>query len=452
MESIWNNIKERLRSHIPASSFEVWIEPIQLVDAKEDALILGCPNGFFASWVQEHYLPLLLNCPELKNRTIRLTSDYSNAYLKEAVNPPGRPMQQASLPDFHVSRPVSVRFRKQYSFEEFVVGACNRYAHDVCRAVVKGEISQGHILYLHSSSGLGKSHLTQATGQFLLENRPSLHVAYLSANDLTNQVVKAAKNGQFEAFKQRYQQECDILLLEEVHCLSGRQRTQAELSLIMDTLIDSGKTIVMTANQPPALLASLHERLGSRLNTAIVAGIDEPDKETRYQILALKAFRNGLTIPDLVLDYLSEHLTGDVRRLEGAVVGLLTRTALTKQEVSLQLAQEVVSDMVGQSLEMDLGIPTIQDLLCRFYKLTTAELTSRSRKRSVLWPRQIGMYLARQYTYEPLETIGKAFGRDHATVIHALKHVQKVIEEGGRLKSEVEFLSTQLEKMRWRGK
>lgn len=451
MESVWDTVKAYLRSSISASSFEVWIEPIQLVGITEDAVVLECPNRFFASWVQEHYLPLISQCPELENRIIRLTCNSQKETSAKAFHtPPETPAQQTVLPDFNPRKLVAPRFSRHYSFDEFVIGECNRYAHDACKAVASGEISQGRILYLHSPSGLGKSHLSQAIGQFLLENRPNMRVAYLSANEFTNQVVKAAKEGQFEAFKQKYQQECDVLLLEEVHCLSGRQRSQAELSLIIDTLRDSGKTIVMTAHQPPVRLANLHEGLGSRLNAAIVANIDEPDKQTRYNILALKALRNGLVVPDIVLDYLAEHLFGDVRRLEGAVVGLLTRTVLTKQEVTLQLAQEVLGDMVGQPL--DLNIQTIQELLCRFYKLTSAELTSRSRKRSVLWPRQMGMYLARQYTCEPLAVIGKAFGRDHATVIHAIKQVQQILEDGGRRKAEVDFLSTQLEKMRWRGK
>lgn len=451
MESVWNTVKGHLRSSISASSFEVWIEPIQVVDIKEDTLVLGCPNRFFASWVQEHYLPLISQCPELENRIIRLTCEYKKENSAEAfLKQPENQAQQAVLPDFNPRKPAAPHFSRHYSFDEFVIGECNRYAHDACKAVASGEISQGRILYLHSPSGLGKSHLSQATGQFILENRPSMRISYLSANEFTNQVVRAAKDGQFEGFKQKYQQECDILLLEEVHCLSGRHRTQAELALIIDTLRDSGKTIVMTANQPPVRLANLHEGLGSRLNAAIVANIDEPDKQTRYNILAVKALRNGLVVPDMVLDYLAERLFGDVRRLEGAVVGLLTRTALTKQEVTLQLAQEMVGDMVGQPL--DLNIQAIQEILCRFYKLTTAELTSRSRKRSVLWPRQIGMYLARQYTCESLEEIGKAFGRDHATVIHAVKQVQQIVEDGGRWKGEIDFLSTQLEKMRWRGK
>ncbi|MEZ0329177.1 MAG: chromosomal replication initiator protein DnaA [Dissulfuribacterales bacterium] len=451
MKSVWNTVKDYLRSHVSESSFEVWIEPIQVVDVKEDTLILGCPNRFFASWVQEHYLPLLSRCPELENRMIRLTCDYKKENSAEAfLKQPENQAQQAILPDFNPRKPAALRFSRHYSFDEFVVGECNRYAHDVCKAIASGEISQGHILYLHSPSGLGKSHLSQATGQFILENRPSMRIAYLSANELTNQVVRAAKDGQFDGFKQKYQQECDILLLEEVHCLSGRQRTQAELSLIIDTLMESGKTIVMTANQPPVQLANLHEGLGSRLNAAIMANIDEPDQQTRRNILAVKALRNGLVVPDIVLDYLAERLFGDVRRLEGAVAGLLTRTTLMKQEVTLQLAQEVLGDMVGQPL--DLNIQAIQEMLCRFYKLTTAELTSKSRKRSVLWPRQLGMYLARQYTCESLEIIGKTFGRDHATVIHAVKQVQQIIKDGGKLKAEIDFLSTQLEKMRWRGK
>lgn len=450
MESVWDAIKDYLRSTISQSSFEVWIEPIQVVDVKEDSLILGCPNRFFSSWVQEHYLPLISQCPELKNRVVRLTCDYNKGNPEESPRRATEDLLQSSLPDFNFIKPVVHRFSKKYSFDEFVVGECNKYAHDACKAVAMGEISHGRMLYLHSSSGLGKSHLSQATGQFLLENRPNMRIAYLSANELTNQVVKAIKEGQFETFKQKYQQECDILLLEEVHCLSGRQRTQMELSLIIDTLTDSGKTIVMTANQPPGNLSNLYEGLGSRLNSAIVASIEKPDKQTRYNILALKALRNGLVVPDMVLDYLADRLVGDVRRLEGAIIGLLTRTALTKQEITFQLAQEVIGDMVGQPFELD--ISAIKELLCRFYRLTPDELISKSRKRSVLWPRQIGMYLARRYTYESLEMIGKAFGRDHATVIHAIKHVEQIIEQGGRLKGEVDFLSTQLEKIRWRGK
>ncbi|MGB9712270.1 MAG: chromosomal replication initiator protein DnaA [Dissulfurimicrobium sp.] len=442
MEDIWNPLKEVIRSKMSDSSYRVWIEPLSCKGLEDDTLILECPNRFFASWVQEHYLPLLKDDLVIKGKRIKIRLVYEKKGVDLSRN-------QLYLPKFAPDELPKPRFSERFTFDEFIVGESNQYAFNACWEAAHEEMTGPRIVYLHSRAGLGKSHLAQATGRVLLERRPEARLCYISANEFTSQVVRAVKDGNIDVVKRRYRDACDALLFEEVHSLAGRERTQAELALAIDTMADSGKTVIFTGNQPPGQIAKLNEHLSSRLSAGLIVSINPPDRATRRKILDRKAKRQGLALSDEVLDFLADRLRGDIRRIEGAVVGLVARASFARAPVDLDTAMLVVENLAGEPASIDIGM--IKDLVCRHYKVTQEDIRSRVRKRAVAWPRQVAMYLSRQFTDCPLEVIGREFNRDHATVLHSVKQIAKSINESAKLRGEVDYLISQMEKYRWQG-
>ena len=426
---------------MPESTFRVWIAPLTYAGNEGDTILLHCPNQFYASWVEEHYLPLLEEAAGPEGRwKIRLCP-------VERVREAAR--GQLHLPNFAPNELPRPRFCKRFTFEEFVVGKGNRYAFAACWATANEEPSHSKVLYLHSDSGLGKSHLTQAVGQLLLNRNPRSRLCYVTANEFTNQVVRAIRNNEMDAFKRRYREACDVLLLEEVQSISGRSRTQTELALALDVLMDGDKMVIFTGNKLPREIPRVNDQLRSRLGSGLITTINPPDFQTRKRILYRKARSQGVELDETIAEFLARHLRGDIRKIEGAVVGLLAKSSLLNHPINMDLAREVIKDLVGEPPQVT--VASIKDMICNHFKLTSEEISSRSRKRSISWPRQVAMFLARRYTDASLEQIGREFNRDHATVLHSVKKITKTLKEPGKVRHQLEFLMDQVEKRRWQG-
>lgn len=440
MREVWEKIREELKSRIPESSFKVWIAPLTYGGVDGESLLVECPNQFVANWIQEHYLPLVQH----------VLADYDNLKIRlvpaEKVSHAAR--NQLHLPQFAPNQLPRPNFCSRFTFQEFIVGEGNRYAYSTCRSTAESPADGCRVVYLQADSGLGKSHLSQAVGQAIMEAKPDTRLCYLSANEFTNQVVKAIRNGSLNEFKDRYHRNCDVLLLEEVHCLSGRQRTQTELAQALDPMLDTGKTVIFTGNRLPRQISDVNAELKSRLSSGIIATINPPDYNTRIKIVQRKARSQGVELDTEIAEFLAENLTGDIRRIEGAVVGLIAKSSLMKRKADLQLAREVIHDLVGEPQEISLA--QIKQMICTHFQLSEKELLSKSRKKIITTPRQIGMYLARKHTEYSLEAIGREFDRDHATVLYAVRKIKKELNSSAKRRSELEFLNDQLEKMRWK--
>ncbi|OCC15289.1 Chromosomal replication initiator protein DnaA [Dissulfuribacter thermophilus] len=441
-EEAWIVLKEKLSQKISEGSYRIWIQPLTFDSFEDNTLYLKCPNQFSASWIREHYLPLIQDeiRKELGDCSIKLIPVER---VKDAKK------RQLHLPTFSPTELPQPRFCQWFTFEEFVVGESNQYAYEVCKNVAYGGSKRtGEVVFLQADSGLGKSHLAQAVGQYVYKRAPQKRLCYINANDFTHQVVRALKDGNLEDLKERYRRKVDVLLLEEVHSFSGRKRTQAELANTLDYLLDSGKLVVFTSSRLPREIPKLDSQLRSRLDLGIITSINPPDYETRVKIIERKARRHGVSLDRGVVEYMAHYLRGDIRRIEGAVVGLITKSSIQKRPMDLNLAQEVLQEMMGD-LE-PLNLKKIISLVVRHFNVSVEELRSSSRKKSVTVPRQIAMYLARTYTDETLNVIGKEFKRDHATVVHAVKKIEKGLKMNSKIKHQVEFLKEQLEKERWR--
>lgn len=441
METVWQALKETLRSRLSPSSYQVWIAPLVYVGTEGDTILVSCPNQFFASWVREHYLP------QLKERLSEIGRNWEVRLCPVELEREAA-CRQLHLPRFsptEISRP---HFCGRFTFDEFVVGDSNWYGFAACWAAANEEPNHSKVLYLQAQAGLGKSHLTQAVGQRLLQRRPEARLCYLTANDFTSHVVRAIRNDHMDAFKRRFREDCEVLMLEEVHCFAGRERTQSELAMALDALMDDGKTVIFTGSQLPREIPKVDDHLRSRLASGLIISINPPDLATRRKILARKARAQGVVLDEPVLDFLAENLRGDIREIEGAVVGLLAKSSLLNEPIGLSLAKEVVRDLVGEAKVVT--VETIREMIGRHFRVSSEELCSRSRKRAVVWPRQVAMYLARRYTDASLEAIGRMFNRDHATVYHSVNQIKEQLEAPGKPRHQIKFLIECLEQEPWR--
>jgi chromosomal replication initiator protein len=353
---------------------------------------------------------------------------------------------QMTLPGVE-SASLSPMANARFTFDQFVVGPCNEFAYQAAWAVAEGKRHAYNPLYLYGGSGLGKSHLSGAIGNQIHVNEPSTRIVYTTAEEFVNEMVSAIRKSEMGEFKRKYRRCCDILFVDGVHFFSGKEKTQSELSHTFDHLYNLEKRIILTGAVPPYGLSHVNDGLKSRLAGGLVVDIQPPDFETRKRIFHQKAAYDGVAIPEKVVDLLASRIFGSVRRLEGLLINMIAKSSLMSRPIDLELAQEVIGSL--QAMENSkLTIPTIQKFMAQQYHLEIEQLVSPSRRKSICYPRQLAMYLCRRFTDESLDTIGRAFCRDHASVIHSIGVINRQLREKGTVRREVDFL---IEKLRpWR--
>ena len=441
MEAVWNAVKTAIKERIPGHSYQMWIEPIKPYEGDAESLVLACPNFFSKKRVQENYRSIIES--ELENalgRLCEVTIIVENGDDRKSIGACGI---QLSLPDVNV-RPYSGRLlRRDFTFDHFVVGGNNDFAYSASLSLASRKQSLQHSLFLLSQTGMGKSHLTQAVGHHILHQFPKERIFYITAEDFSHEMVQAFRNDTIDKFKTKYRNECDVLLLEDLHYLSGKERTQVELSMTLDTLFEADKKVIFSSCYRPSEIPKLNDKLRSRLAASLISNIDPPNFRTRVRILKKKAATRGFKIPEKVLHYLAAELTEDVRQLESGLIGVTAKASLLGASIDLKLAESVVKNIVRQ--RSHITIDAIKKLVCKYYGISLDEIVSRSRKQSVVRPRQIAMYLARLYTDSPLQAIGRSFNRYHATALHSINAIERGVKENGAIQKQVEFFRQKLE-------
>ena len=442
MEDIWRQTKEDLQSRISSSYYKMWIDPLELVTSKEGQVALACPNRFFLNWVRENYLS------EIKKSWQLHSGSTQEIHLRLAPRPRRSPQDrdgsdQLPLPLLAQDNGHQYRLNRRFTFDQFIVGNGNSFAFSASYAMANNDQALSSSLYLLADTGLGKSHLSHAIGNHVLQHDSNTRVCYLTAEEFTNEMITAIKRQRMEAFKEKYRRRCDVLLLEEVQFLSGKEKTQAELSYTLDALSSVNKRVVFTGTHFPKDIPKLKSKLQSRMTAGMITHIEPPDFQTRLKILEKKAANEGIRLPKEVSESLATHITRDVRRLESCVIGIVAKSSLMGKSIDLGLAHEVL-DSVCDSRET-INISRVQQVICQYFKVSAEALRSNSRKKGVVYPRNLGMYLCRKYTDETLEAIGSAFNRSHATVIHAVESISRQIQQKTGVRNQVEFLSQQLE-------
>lgn len=420
----------------------MWIEPLELKATNDSQLILSAPNFFSRKRVLDQYGPIIeANFKKLTGKIVRLIVEISNGARSKQTADPER--IQLKIPKIQV-RPHSGRtLRREFTFDQFVVGSNNDFAYSASLSLASRKQSQQNALFLLSRTGMGKSHLSQAIGHHILAEHPSDKVYYITAEDFTNEMVDAFRHDCVNAFKNKYRTGCDVLLLEDVHYLSGKERTQVELALALDSLLESGKKIIFSSCNLPTDIPKLNDKLRSRLSSSLISEIDPPDFGTRVRILRKKALVHGEIIPDEVLQYLASELTDDVRQLESGLVGITAKSSLLGVPIDLDLAGSIVKNIVRT--RKNISIDVIKKLVCREYKISISDVMSKSRRRCHVRPRQIAIYLSRKYTDSPLQAIGRSFRRYHATALHSINAVEREVKLKGPVSRQVDYLSKKLE-------
>ncbi len=442
MQSVWNQVKTQIHKKIPHHSYVNWIESIELLDHRGDEIVLGCPNIFARKWVTKHHIDLInAEIERVFQAPCRITLEVSNGHKENGDRYQGR--EQFVLPNVTDKHQASRFFHKDFTFDQFVVGMSNDFAYRAALALACGTGCYENALYILSKTGLGKSHLSQAIGNHILNQNDSVRVCYITAEDFTNAMVYALRHDSIEQFKEKYRRQCDVLLLEDVQFLSGKEKTQIELGYTLDTQLAAGKKLIFTSTHLPDDIPKMNGKLASRLSSGIISDIDLPDYETRVRIINRKASLRSLELPQDVVHYLASQLTKHVRQLESGLIGVAAKSSLLQVPVDVKLAENVVKNIARRSQE--LTIEKIQEIVCKHCKVSMEDLLSRSRKRSIVQPRQIAMYLARRYTGQSFQAIARSFNRYHATALHAIGVVERLIREQEVVQKQVEFLSRRLE-------
>ena len=447
MDSHWEKVKQTFKTRLAPSAYQLWIEPLQVSQSDAEEIILQCPNSFFLHWIQNNYFTDIVR--EYQNIAGQLTQIKLNLMKvvpRRAILPP---TMQPSLPDLKKYDGIDRLLNKSFTFERFVVGASNRLAFQASRALASDDTLYSKTLFLASRPGLGKSHLSQAVGNYIQTNFRSNRVLYLTAEDFANEMVAALRHGSMPQFKEKFRRQCDALLLEGVHFLSGKDKIQSELCYTLDFLADQNKKLVFTSPYLPAEIPLMRQELISRLSGGVITPIDPPDFSTRVNILSRKASDHQVKVPREVIEHLATYVTQDVRQMTSALDNVLLKAAALKIPVSLDLADEVLHDF--QVVSQKLQIEDIQRISCKVYQLSLEDLVGKSRKRKIVKARNLAIYLCRHYLQKNLKELARSFRRTHSTILHSLECVDRDLKISPKFAAELEHLEKRLQTSpRWR--
>ena len=466
--TIWNDCLEIIRKEVDEQNFSTWFKPIVPLRSDADVLTIQVPSQFFYEWLEEHYVPVLKKAihsvlgegARLEYSVIVDSGNHHNPPLM--VNyPNGAGMKRGAglhaqngngnLDDyspfsFKALNPhtVNSRLNPNYTLENFVEGDCNRLARSAGVAVAKKPgVTSFNPLMLYGGVGVGKTHLVQAIGNEIKKSLPDKIVLYVDQNDFTNQFLNALQNHKLQDFQNFYLQ-VDLLILDDVQFLAGREKTQEMFFHIFNQLHQSGKQIIMTSDCPPRDLKGFQERLLSRFKWGLTADLQEPDFETKLAIIHNKMESDGIEIPTEVAEYLAYSVDTNLRDMEGVLNSLLFHATLLKKEIDLELAKEVLKNIVKE-IQSDVSVDFIQKTVADYFKVSLDSLKAKVKKREIVIPRQVAMYFCKRYTQLTLALIGENFGgRDHSTVIHALESVEDMMKADSNFKNSVEDLSKKL--------
>lgn len=448
MKTSWKEIKNHIKAEIPKNTFSLWINAITLMEEKENGVILGCPNKFSKNWIMDNYFSLIQDRLQKAGANhVELVVDKRSANQHPPNTHNAIHSNQLVLPNFSTpQRNGSLLLNKEYTFDRFVVGQCNEFAYSASKAIAHETQCNYQTLLMLSNTGLGKTHLSQAIANAILEENPRHRIHYVTAEDFTNDMISALKNNRIEDFKNKYRRSCDVLFLEEIHFLSGKEKIQIELGYTLDALANDNKRIIFTSYFPPMDIPRMSKKLSSRMTAGLVTTINSPDYETRIKILTKKASEQNIRLSKEIIHFLASRLVRDVRQMESALKCLKAKLELLKTKIDVNVVKEVLNYLTAT--ESFVSMEDIENLVCKYYKIDSDILGSKSRKTAHAYPRNIYIYLCRQYTDETVENIAKTINRSHSTVLYASELVAHKIKRDDKMRNQIRFLNQALEDMK----
>ena len=447
--SIWDQILTRIETKVNRHSFYTWFKPTSLVTDGGASITVRVPNPLFKDWLTKHYSVVLTEALAEVRRpeaTLVFLAEGSPELAAPAVvTTPAEPTPE-ELPSGPDGEPGAAPggLNPRYTFDTFIVGSSNQFAHAACRAVAEAPSRSYNPLFIYGGVGLGKTHLMHAIGQYVLEHDPGLKLTYISSERFMNEMINALRYDRILDFRERYRS-VDILLVDDIQFVSGKEGTQTEFFHTFNALYDAQKQIILSSDHPPHEIPNLEERLRSRFEWGLIADIQSPDIETKIAILKRKAEQEVVPLPDNVAMYMAGRVKSNIRELEGSLIRLIAYASLTGREISLELAQEVLRNVIDQD-DKAITIDSIQKFVADHYSLKVGDLKSKNNSKSVAMPRQVAMYLCKSLTHASLPEIGRSFGgKHHSTVIHSIKKVEEMRKADPVFNSQI---STFLESIR----
>src|ERR1051325_2682968 len=420
--SIWDQILSRVETKVNRHSFSTWFKPTAFVEDGGRSITVRVPNTLFKDWLTKHYSVVLSEALAEVRR-----SESSVVFVAEpgaAVPPPEVPVPTAADVDYPAqSEQTPAGLNPRYTFDTFIVGSSNQFAHAACRAVAEAPSRSYNPLFIYGGVGLGKTHLMHAIGQYVLQHDPRLRLTYISSERFMNEMINALRYERILDFRERYRS-VDVLLVDDIQFVSGKEGTQTEFFHTFNSLYDAQRQIVLSSDRPPHEIPQLEERLRSRFEWGLIADIQPPDLETKVAILKRKAEAEAVPLPDDVAMFIAGRIKSNIRELEGSLIRLIAYASLTGRDISLELTQEVLKNVIDSDTRA-ITIESIQKYVADYYQLKVHELKSRNNSKSVALPRQVAMYLCKQLTTASLPEIGRSFGgKHHSTVLHSIRKVQ----------------------------
>ncbi len=412
----WEKAINIIKGELTEVSFNTWIKSINPISLENNSFKLAVPNDFTKGILESRYKDLIVNALKL------LTSKKYNIDFivtteeKIEENEKNHNNEKSNIV---VNDEMSTMLNPKYTFDSFVIGNSNRFAHAASLAVAEAPAKAYNPLFIYGGVGLGKTHLMHAIGHYILHNNPKSQVVYVSSEKFTNELINSIKDDKNVEFRNKYRN-IDILLVDDIQFIAGKERTQEEFFHTFNALYEANKQIIISSDRPPKEIPTLEDRLRSRFEWGLIADIQAPDFETRMAILKKKADVEKLNIPNEVMVYIATKIKSNIRELEGALIRIVAFSSLTNKEISVDLASEALKDIISSKQTRQVTIDIIQEVVANYYNLKIEDLKSARRTRNIAFPRQIAMYLSRKLTDMSLPKIGEEFGgRDHTTVIHA---------------------------------
>ena len=446
-EGAWQKIAGALRKSIGGDAFQRWFGAASWSGASEGRGVVTVPGEIHQVWIETNYLPELLQAANLAHEGLHKVSIAVAEQMLEGSETPvaAEPQVRKEMPgEMLDKRAAAAGLNPSYTFENFVVGGNSQFAHAACEAVAAKRSVGYNPLFIHGGSGLGKTHLMHAIGREILRRRPDCRVIYLTCEKFTNEFIEAIRKGDIEKFRRRYRSS-DVLLIDDVQFLAGKERSQEEFFHTFNTLLDGRNQVVLTSDRPACEIKSVEPRLISRFECGLAVELQPPQIETRIAILRKKTAEWKVSIDESVLLFLAEKIRSNVRRLEGALVRVATFASLAGESVSVQKVEHLLRDFIQEEASRQVTIDGIQRAVAETFDVRLADMISRRRPASIAFPRQIAMYLSRSLTHNSLVEIGESFGgRDHGTVIHACKKVTTELEKQPGLRERIERIEQQL--------
>ncbi|SDG77972.1 chromosomal replication initiator protein DnaA [Desulfosporosinus hippei] len=426
LQLLWQETLEKLKNELSKPSFETWLSSTRLLNIDGDTLVISVPNEFAKDWLESRYAPMIRSSVQsvlghsVSLRFILSTSDdiYSDSMTA------GDPVSTEIIKQ---SEPVANSLNTKYTFDTFVIGNSNRFAHAASLAVAESPAKSYNPLFIYGGVGLGKTHLMHAIGHHVLQRSPNTKVIYVSSEKFTNELIDSIRDENPEEFRNHYRN-VDILLIDDIQFLAGKERTQEEFFHTFNALHEANKQIIISSDRPPKEIPTLEDRLRSRFEWGLITDIQAPDLETRIAILRKKAKMENLQVPNEVMVYIADKIRSNIRELEGALIRVMAFASLSSIPITPEVAVEALKDIIPANTTKQITIDTIQESVARFYNLSPTDFKAKKRTRAVAFPRQIAMYLSRQLTDFSLPKIGDEFGgRDHTTVMHAHDKISQAL-------------------------